>query len=211
MPTSESTLTSVPTASMSNQRTRESGSAPRPKVAEVADHGCGEGDRARLMRSARRRARAPSPPLPRGSSAGSSSQATRAGGARRRSLRRRRGRRPVRWPVEGCWKPESLRTNCTAEARISSSVAGGSKLKSVRMLRHIGASLRPRGASPLLAGGSDRPGRRGPTSAASALLVYQRKLIEARAAWIGLRTMSCATAAAAPDVPAGCRSSFRWK
>src|SRR5580700_12351878 len=38
---------------------------------------------------------------------------------------------------EGWAKPESLRTNCSAEARISSSVAGGSKLNSVRMLRHM--------------------------------------------------------------------------
>src|SRR5215831_543902 len=39
---------------------------------------------------------------------------------------------------DGWAKPESLRTNCSAEARISSSVAGGSKLNSVRILRHIG-------------------------------------------------------------------------
>ena len=38
---------------------------------------------------------------------------------------------------EGFVKPESFRTNCTAAARTSSSVAGGSKLNSVRMLRHI--------------------------------------------------------------------------
>src|SRR5215469_5302278 len=38
---------------------------------------------------------------------------------------------------EGCVNPESLRTNCKAEARISSSVAGGSKLNKVRILRHI--------------------------------------------------------------------------
>src|SRR5438034_674444 len=39
---------------------------------------------------------------------------------------------------EGRAKPLSLRTNWSAEARISSSVAGGSKLNSVRMLRHMG-------------------------------------------------------------------------
>src|SRR5690348_1206620 len=39
---------------------------------------------------------------------------------------------------DGWVKPDSLRTNCKAEARISSSVAGGSKLNSVRILRHIG-------------------------------------------------------------------------
>src|SRR4051794_17870258 len=38
---------------------------------------------------------------------------------------------------DGLLKPESLRTNCSAEAWISSSVAGGSKLNSVLMLRHI--------------------------------------------------------------------------
>ena len=37
-------------------------------------------------------------------------------------------------------KPDNFRTNCSAEARISSSVAGGSKLNSVLMLRHIGLS-----------------------------------------------------------------------
>ncbi len=41
---------------------------------------------------------------------------------------------------EGLLKPLSLRTNCSAAARISSSVAGGSKLKSVRMLRHMQGS-----------------------------------------------------------------------
>src|SRR5436190_22545233 len=38
---------------------------------------------------------------------------------------------------DGLLKPESFRTNCSAEARISSSVAGGSKLNSVLMLRHM--------------------------------------------------------------------------
>src|SRR5262249_27499048 len=38
---------------------------------------------------------------------------------------------------DGLLKPESLRTNCSAEAWISSSVAGGSKLNSVLMLRHM--------------------------------------------------------------------------
>jgi hypothetical protein len=33
--------------------------------------------------------------------------------------------------------PLSLRTNCSAEARISSSVAGGSKFASVLMFRHM--------------------------------------------------------------------------
>src|SRR5690348_18045841 len=38
---------------------------------------------------------------------------------------------------DGLLKPDSLRTNCSAEALISSSLAGGSKLNSVLMLRHI--------------------------------------------------------------------------
>src|SRR5450631_1772584 len=38
---------------------------------------------------------------------------------------------------DGLLKPESLRTNCSAEAWISSSLAGGSKLNSVLMLRHM--------------------------------------------------------------------------
>src|SRR5262245_29049427 len=39
--------------------------------------------------------------------------------------------------LDGLLKPLSLRTNCSAEARISASVAGGSKLNSVLMLRHM--------------------------------------------------------------------------
>src|SRR3954447_14721730 len=38
---------------------------------------------------------------------------------------------------EGLLKPDSFRTNCSAEAWTSSSVAGGSKLNSVLMLRHM--------------------------------------------------------------------------
>src|ERR1700712_4152355 len=38
---------------------------------------------------------------------------------------------------DGELNPESLRTNCSAEAWISACVAGGSKLNSVLMLRHI--------------------------------------------------------------------------
>ena len=55
----------------------------------------------------------------------------------------------VHRPVEGelvrlgGWaKPLSLRTNWSADARISSSVAGGSKLCRVLMLRHMGAPRR---------------------------------------------------------------------
>src|SRR5436305_1603302 len=39
---------------------------------------------------------------------------------------------------DGWWKPVIFRTNCKEAARTSSGVTGGSKLKSVRMLRHIG-------------------------------------------------------------------------
>src|ERR1700744_6581345 len=42
---------------------------------------------------------------------------------------------------EGLLKPESFRTNCSAEAWISSSVAGGSKLNSVLMFRHMISSF----------------------------------------------------------------------
>ena len=42
---------------------------------------------------------------------------------------------------DGLEVPLSLRTNCSADARISSSVAGGAKLASVLMLRHIGRAL----------------------------------------------------------------------
>src|SRR5258705_10891597 len=38
---------------------------------------------------------------------------------------------------DGLLKPDSFLTNCSAEAWISSSVAGGSKLNRVLMLRHI--------------------------------------------------------------------------
>src|SRR5205085_11283742 len=38
---------------------------------------------------------------------------------------------------DGRVDPLSLRTNCTAAARISSSLAGGAKLASVLMLRHM--------------------------------------------------------------------------
>ena len=42
---------------------------------------------------------------------------------------------------EGALKPLSLRTNCSDAARISSWVAGGLKLKSVLMLRHMDGFL----------------------------------------------------------------------
>src|SRR6185369_13719943 len=44
---------------------------------------------------------------------------------------------------DGELNPESLRTNCSAEAWISACVAGGSKLNRVLMLRHISLSSAP--------------------------------------------------------------------
>src|SRR5437764_386139 len=44
---------------------------------------------------------------------------------------------------DGALKPLSFRTNCSEAARISSSLAGGSKLNSVRIFRHMWMS-RPR-------------------------------------------------------------------
>src|SRR4029079_5795532 len=52
---------------------------------------------------------------------------------------------------EGLLKPESLRTNWSAEARISSSVAGGEKLCSVLMLRHIRILLSQQALQPYVA------------------------------------------------------------
>jgi hypothetical protein len=40
------------------------------------------------------------------------------------------------------WKPLILRTNCRDAARISTSVAGGSKLKSGLMLLHMADDLK---------------------------------------------------------------------
>jgi hypothetical protein len=45
---------------------------------------------------------------------------------------------------EGTLKPLSLRTNCSDASRISSSVAGGSKLKSVLIFLHMGDSAAAR-------------------------------------------------------------------
>src|SRR5256712_10138591 len=45
--------------------------------------------------------------------------------------------------LEGRVNPLSFRTNCSEDARTSSSVAGGLKLYSVLMLRHIGHPPRP--------------------------------------------------------------------
>jgi hypothetical protein len=69
---------------------------------------------------------------------------------------------------DGWAKPESLRTNWRAAARISSSPAGGSKLNRVLMLRHIGRAScgaanqgrpAPRDGHSDLAG-APRPGKR---------------------------------------------------
>ena len=56
---------------------------------------------------------------------------------------------------DGAVKPLSLRTNWTAAARISSSVAGGSKLNSVRMLRHM-TPVYPSPARDAAGGGAGR-------------------------------------------------------
>ena len=50
---------------------------------------------------------------------------------------------------EGLLKPVILRTNCREAARISSLLTGGSKLKSVLILRHI--NRRPGGRESILA------------------------------------------------------------
>ena len=55
---------------------------------------------------------------------------------------------------EGLLKPESLRMNCIAVARTSSSVVGGSKLKSGRMLRHMVRTWRLRDRCLVPASGS---------------------------------------------------------
>ena len=55
----------------------------------------------------------------------------------------RHGRKPAGLTLEGRVKPLSLRTNCREDARISSAVAGGLKLCSVLMLRHM-KDLSPR-------------------------------------------------------------------
>ena len=65
--------------------------------------------------------------------------------------------------LEGLVKPLSFRTNCSEDARISSSVAGGAKLCSVLMLRHmrISFSAHPTAASRAFGGRGRRPSSRG--------------------------------------------------
>ena len=46
-------------------------------------------------------------------------------------------RKAASFAFDGALYPLNFRTNCNADAPISSSVAGGSKLKSVRMFLHI--------------------------------------------------------------------------
>src|SRR5690242_10278157 len=52
---------------------------------------------------------------------------------------------------DGALNPDSFRTNCSAEAWISAWVAGGSKLNSVLMLRHMNLLLsrRPKDEQPV--------------------------------------------------------------
>ena len=80
------------------------------------------------------------PRPPRGCAARRWSTASRSAGARRRPSRRSLDRTPPRSPSTAQLNPLSLRTNWSDAARISSSVAGGSKLKSVLMFRHIVSS-----------------------------------------------------------------------
>src|SRR5271167_1289240 len=50
-------------------------------------------------------------------------------------------RNEASFAFDGLLKPVILRTNCNAAARVSSSVTGGSKLKSVLMFLHIALCL----------------------------------------------------------------------
>src|SRR6185312_11263798 len=69
---------------------------------------------------------------------------------------------------EGALKPVSLRTNCRDAARISSSVAGGSKLNRVLMLRHMAAGLRAGGEIAITPQKMRRSRRRARTEEAAA-------------------------------------------
>ena len=96
-----------------------------------------------MKRSARASVRAPCALPPRDCAAARWSSAMRSTGGRRRSLPRPRARTLPRSPATAGCVPLSLRTNCRAEARISSSVAGGAKFASVLIFRHMGSSGPP--------------------------------------------------------------------
>ena len=88
-------------------------------------------------RTAPRSADAHARPLPRGRGGSPRSPASRRVVGRRPSRPRRRGRRPPALACDGLVKPLSFLTNCSDDARTSSSVAGGSKLNRVLMFRHM--------------------------------------------------------------------------
>src|SRR5213082_2766731 len=100
--------------------------------------------RLRSARTSGRRAPAPWRPLLRGSSAPRSSRASPAGSWKLR-LRSTAARNAASFAFEGLLKPLTFLTNCSEAARISTSVTGGSKLKSVLMFLHIGVTSMCRG------------------------------------------------------------------
>ena len=95
----------------------------------------------RRGRSASRPERGRARPRPRGRAARPSSRARRAAAASSRRPRRRRARTRPRSPSTASASPLTLRTYWSAAAWTSSSVAGGSKLWSVLMFRHMAPSL----------------------------------------------------------------------
>ena len=80
-------------------------------------------------------------------------------------------------------KPLSLRTNCSEAARISCSVAGGSKLNSVLMFLHIGTDSGSSVAAPIIAGLawkglSGASARRDPSHEGDQQLVESLRLVQ---------------------------------
>ena len=84
---------------------------------------------------------------------------------------------------DGALNPLSFRTNCSEAARISASVAGGSKLKRVLMLLHIsfrlsaythGKQIGKGGAEAVSPKWGPTAGRRTPFDHALALIVIMR-------------------------------------
>ena len=91
-----------------------------------------------VSRSVFRRALARERFLPRDSSAAHWSRAIAADCVEMRVISSTENRNAASFAFDGFVKPLTLRTNCSAAARISSSVDGGSKLKSVLMFLHMG-------------------------------------------------------------------------